>query len=254
MVAVAHNPGSAPPSGLVTPKTHTPLGQMQELGYRYYSPKLGRWLSRDPLEEKADPVSQKLYVFVDNGPVDFFDPIGLEKEGAKETHEKRCCGQTNIDKVGVIYSNWASKLTAKHRHKSEYCGLICCKDKEIKATPPHVGYNLGWASDKKMPIRPKCAPSQIGRFGAIVSCQNTFGIGWDEVGYYHSHPSESSFSDADKDLADSQGHNMCCYSAYVASPSGKVCRYNPDPKYNPSRPADNRRGGPITPVCAKRKK
>ena len=44
-------------------------------GYRYYAPALGRWLSRDPLEEEG---GVNLYVCVDNSPVNWVDPVGLD--------------------------------------------------------------------------------------------------------------------------------------------------------------------------------
>lgn len=43
-------------------------------GYRYYSPRLGRWISRDPIEEKG---GLGLYAFVENRPVMRFDWLGL---------------------------------------------------------------------------------------------------------------------------------------------------------------------------------
>jgi RHS repeat-associated protein len=43
-------------------------------GYRYYSPALGRWLSRDPIEERG---GLNLYGFVNNDPVNRFDHLGL---------------------------------------------------------------------------------------------------------------------------------------------------------------------------------
>jgi RHS repeat-associated protein len=43
-------------------------------GYRYYSPNVGRWLSRDPMEELG---GENLYVFVFNAPQDFVDALGL---------------------------------------------------------------------------------------------------------------------------------------------------------------------------------
>ena len=43
-------------------------------GYRYYSPKLGRWISRDPLGEAG---GINLYGFVRNNPVHRYDPLGL---------------------------------------------------------------------------------------------------------------------------------------------------------------------------------
>lgn len=43
-------------------------------GYRYYSPVIGRWLSRDPIEESG---GSNLYGFVANSPVDLVDLYGL---------------------------------------------------------------------------------------------------------------------------------------------------------------------------------
>ncbi len=42
--------------------------------YRYYSPEQGRWLSRDPIEEKG---GWNLYGFVSNSPIDLYDTGGL---------------------------------------------------------------------------------------------------------------------------------------------------------------------------------
>jgi len=44
-------------------------------GYRYYSPTLQRWLNRDPLGEEG---GLNLYGFVENDPVNGFDPLGME--------------------------------------------------------------------------------------------------------------------------------------------------------------------------------
>jgi RHS repeat-associated protein len=44
-------------------------------GYRYYSPALGRWLSRDPIEERG---GLNLYGFVNNDPVNKVDVIGRQ--------------------------------------------------------------------------------------------------------------------------------------------------------------------------------
>jgi len=43
-------------------------------GYRYYSPSLGRWLSRDPIEEQG---GLNLYGFVNNDPVNRWDRLGM---------------------------------------------------------------------------------------------------------------------------------------------------------------------------------
>ncbi len=47
-------------------------------GHRYDSPSLGRWLSRDPIGEQ---MQINLYAYVDNRPINSFDPLGLVGEG-----------------------------------------------------------------------------------------------------------------------------------------------------------------------------
>jgi RHS repeat-associated protein len=58
-------------------------------GYRYYNPSTGRWLSRDPIEEKGFQVYSRsrsrrsglepnLYVFVKNSPLNYSDALGLK--------------------------------------------------------------------------------------------------------------------------------------------------------------------------------
>lgn len=45
--------------------------------YRAYDPDLGRWLSRDPLEDAEMKEGPNLYAYVGNNPINFIDPQGL---------------------------------------------------------------------------------------------------------------------------------------------------------------------------------
>jgi RHS repeat-associated protein len=63
-------------------------------GYRYYSPSMGRWISRDPIEEEG---GLNLYGFVGNDGINCFDPYG---------HESQIC-QYLKDKAQSVY-NWGS--------------------------------------------------------------------------------------------------------------------------------------------------
>ena len=47
-------------------------------GYRYYDPRMGRWLSRDPLGEAG---GFNLYAYCGNDPVNRHDPLGLDPGG-----------------------------------------------------------------------------------------------------------------------------------------------------------------------------
>jgi RHS repeat-associated protein len=60
-------------------------------GARYYDPRLGRWMSSDPLEESAGP---NLYAYVGNRPTDGVDPLGtywLINPGGEVKQRKACC-------------------------------------------------------------------------------------------------------------------------------------------------------------------
>jgi RHS repeat-associated protein len=50
--------------------------QMHYYGYRYYNPKLGRWLNRDPFEEY---LGVAMYSIAENNVVDYIDLLGLKK-------------------------------------------------------------------------------------------------------------------------------------------------------------------------------
>lgn len=52
----------------------TTASGMRYYGYRFYSPELGRWLNRDPIEEMG---GLNLYAFVDNAPLNDVDAFGL---------------------------------------------------------------------------------------------------------------------------------------------------------------------------------
>ena len=59
-----------------TPRKSPPTTRSPDFyyGYRYYSPELGRWLNRDPIEEDG---GYNLYVFVFNSPAYDVDVLGL---------------------------------------------------------------------------------------------------------------------------------------------------------------------------------
>jgi RHS repeat-associated protein len=72
--------------------------------YREYSPTLGRWINRDPIAEKGGP---NLYAYVNDEPINRFDPLGLEgvfsisfhelSSGSDVTIKFKCANCTKIE-------------------------------------------------------------------------------------------------------------------------------------------------------------
>jgi len=87
-------------------------------GYRYYSPRLGRWLSRDPMEEKG---GWNLYAAMANSPVYWFDSDGAEPTTQPAVPAEKAIsigGEVLWDGVGMVGlpalfgANWVwAKLT-----------------------------------------------------------------------------------------------------------------------------------------------
>lgn len=66
---------------------------MSYYGYRFYSPELGRWPSRDPIEERG---GLNLYGFIGNDPVNRWDKLGLSFWNCCDD-----CTETIIDSTEV---------------------------------------------------------------------------------------------------------------------------------------------------------
>jgi RHS repeat-associated protein len=65
--------GALPPGSPTQPSAFSPQPSLYYYGYRYYSTGLGRWASRDPLEEDG---GHNLFAFVGGQPVVAVDPLG----------------------------------------------------------------------------------------------------------------------------------------------------------------------------------
>jgi len=73
-VTAADLPESTPSSGTFTEAS----ARLYYYGYRFYSPRFGRWMGRDPIGEGA---SVPLFVFVQNNSISFIDFLGREAQG-----------------------------------------------------------------------------------------------------------------------------------------------------------------------------
>ena len=80
-------------------KHHDPETDTLYYGYRHYSPRLGRWLSRDPLEEESD--FENLYLFVGNLPTIAIDGFGDRSLLSQNLHNFSKAVNTKVSDIGI---------------------------------------------------------------------------------------------------------------------------------------------------------
>jgi RHS repeat-associated protein len=94
-------------------KPWDPVTGLSEYQFRMYSPELGRWLSRDPIGEDVETGAANLYGFVENGPVNKIDFLGLFskivnccpcEEATLKTDETKA--QEHITHLKSIINGW----------------------------------------------------------------------------------------------------------------------------------------------------
>src|SRR5207248_224033 len=110
-------------------------------GYRYYDARLGRWLSRDPLEEQG---GANLLVFSGNDGLDFFDSLGLtwqiERNGGNRAHAKAGKGDTVSALAKIVgfddkdYSKWLKPVGPTKMPRSAGEAIAGCAEFTIPNT------------------------------------------------------------------------------------------------------------------------
>jgi len=115
--------------------------------YRAYSPALGRWLSRDPLRERA---GRNLFGFVGNSPLGYLDPWGLK-------WRKMNCIAISVVGGGSAY-RWVG-VSIRAEVRAETCD--CCDDETGETRPRDYrkisgtakgSAGLGFGAEVELPI------------------------------------------------------------------------------------------------------
>jgi RHS repeat-associated protein len=70
-------------------------------GYRFYSAQMGRWVNRDPIEERG---GNNLTAFVGNNPIGLFDALGLHPQSDLQYCDKSCSFPSLLPQLGK--STW----------------------------------------------------------------------------------------------------------------------------------------------------
>jgi RHS repeat-associated protein len=112
--------------------------------FRAYEPGLGRWVSRDPLEEIG---GFNLYAYVSNGPTVFFDPFGLCKQEFRSPEILRLMvpGQVSWDRfvTEAYYGNDnANRAAALSQYIADVSGTLAMGGmlKAIQSAGPLATY------------------------------------------------------------------------------------------------------------------
>jgi RHS repeat-associated protein len=170
---------------------------LQYYNYRHLNVLDGRWVNRDPIGFKG---GVNLYGMAENWLSNNFDILGLEES------KKKCpCAQEDIDAEGVKASAKAIKLTEDKKNdvvkdgitfKVEFAGRVCCKLGDPKGTVYSTEPKAGQIVWETVEINGR----EIGGWKATSALSDapSCNEGDTEVGIYHSHPTASGFSDADK--------------------------------------------------------
>jgi len=94
-------------------------------GYRYYSPRLGRWLSREPLGEDASP---NLYAFANNAPLNWMDPDGLRTEPSQPSSQPN---PTSQPEATTQPRHRRQRRTSEPKHPA-HVTIAKCDDRQSK--------------------------------------------------------------------------------------------------------------------------
>ena len=98
---------------------------MRFYGYRFYSPELGRWLSRDPINESG---GMNVYGITGNNPINKFDAYGLFKIDISDIEIGKCGGYGELATFTDVNNQIVQKVVkVKDYRKYRKCGSKCCE-------------------------------------------------------------------------------------------------------------------------------
>ena len=95
-------------------------------GYRYYSPELGRWLNRDPIEEGG---GLNIYCFVENQPIRYYDFLGSAFNVLPSPITLEKCGGVSQSFTFSGYNGVVVQLVGRSITQTKGTKVgNCCKD------------------------------------------------------------------------------------------------------------------------------
>jgi RHS repeat-associated protein len=153
--------------------------------YRAYDAEIGRWLSRDPIEEAG---GINLYAYVGNNPVDYVDALGLYGIAPD---------------VGQAIDALLTPFEASIDFGQPYLDQQIATHFDSRSSPYH-----GWANqDKYFHCRANCEAAQRGKSGSVVAqCLSDFHE-WGDQTWDGDSPADSAADQAANQFGRNQGAN-----------------------------------------------
>jgi len=143
--------GGADPDGvfghLYSTKPYNEKTGLSYYGYRYYHPRSGRWISRDPIAEDG---GLNLFGFIENDPINRFDFLGLAMDELDQWHHLFPQGVFK-DEVLKEYGTSLKKLgmDGDYIHESKW-GWIMHRDHHVGSRPAGItGIHPEWNNEWK---------------------------------------------------------------------------------------------------------
>lgn len=165
--------------------------------HAYYNPRLGRWMSRDPIGEGDGP---GIYMFVANRPVNAWDRLGLEWKILRQSHynwavasatDKSDTFQTLADKLRLDYGErmkWlrrGDRFVGEADNASVGCRYGVPNTVVVYTTPNDVSYAANalrdWAVHDALAYKHKNYHLML---ATDKSSQSTFVSLWQQDGIY----------------------------------------------------------------------
>jgi len=170
-------------------------------GYRYFDPKAGRWLSKDPIGENG---GLNLYCFIGNEGISGIDILGLE-EPAREPVKSKF--KTNAEAI-TAGGEYALTMAMDNLRRRQAIFDALTREQKVGKDRPVFPWEHGG--------RTCCSKDGSGFYfqragtnkamrtivhGQTAKCED----GDTQSGWYHSHPDQDSISGADRTTARSSG-------------------------------------------------
>lgn len=225
-------------AGIAIPPQHSPFGYtgrqfdpetgLYQYRARYYSPRLGQFLSMDPIGSKDDP---NLYGYVGNDPVNATDPSGMTA-GPICVNEGTCVwvdgngnGDVTDDDVkpdqaqafardyGRFISRNAGRDISGYGRNVTRDGGLSRMESAARIASQFVGAAMtdaggraaaDWASIRSIHLSPNDA--RLGGYGNLRT-DNSIALLRNMVPFYGSHSEEGSPSDLARVILHETGHN-----------------------------------------------